>query len=355
MGRLIRYELKRLLPVRRGIVCLLAVAAVCVGLFWYSCAQVDYSEVQEVLTAYTGRANTGALAQAQLRYEQLLEKWEAGELTQEEQEEWEALETPVWLNRCDSVRTSNLEEQGIQAQTLIVGETVTYGLLEEFIARYLPVIAIFLIAFFVSPVFSSECENRTDGLLLATRHGKRRVILAKIAAALLLTSILYVAVVGLYAALSLAMWGPGDGGASFVFTAADVFRYLSSPFEFRVWQYVPLMLLISWFGCLGFCMFTLLISALNRRALWATMISLAAGLVPLGAYWLIGEEASPLTNLLRFTYSQTIGVRALFSTNCTVALFGVQVRTVYLSLPVLAAGSALFGVLAYQVFRRHSV
>ncbi len=102
-------------------------------------------------------------------------------------------------------------------------------------------------------------------------------------------------------------------------------------------------------------MFTLLISALNRRALWATMVSLAAGLVPLGAYWLIGEEASPLTNLLRFTYSQTISVRTLFSTNCTVALFGVQVRTVYLSLPVLAAGAAVFSVLAYQAFRRHSV
>ncbi|MCD8376802.1 MAG: ABC transporter permease subunit [Oscillospiraceae bacterium] len=355
MGRLIRYELKKLLPVRRALVCLLALTAVCAGLFAYSCAQADYREMQEALTAYTGSANTGALAQAQRRYEQLLPKQEAGALTQAEQEEWEALEFPVWLNRCDSVRKSSLAEMGLQARTLAIGETVAYGLLEDFIASYLPAIAIFLIAFFVSPVFSSEYENRTDALLLAARHGKRRAILAKMAAALLLTTFVYAAAVGIYAALSLAVWGPGDGNASFVMTAVDVFRYLSSPFEFRVWQYVPVLLLVSWLGCLGFCMFTLLVSALNRRALWATMVSLAAGLIPFVAYHLLSDESAPLTNVLRFAYSQAISVRTLFSGGYTVSLFGAEIRTVYLSLPALAGVSAIFGLLACQVFRRHQV
>lgn len=352
MGRLIRYELKKIISPAKFTVLLTAAALLCIGVFCLTCAQTNAEIAKEYQILYRGDVLTGPVSQAVARERFLREKGDTVGLTDEEYEEFESLEEAAHLNRCDEVRKMNLAEYGIQPKTLVVGDTISYGFTERFISTYLPLILCFMLAFLLGPVFASEYESRMDGLVLASQNGKRKVIYAKIISAVVVTVACFIIIMGIYSAITVAVWGLSDSNASFVFSS-DVFTYLSSPFDFTVLQYSALSSAVSLLGCLGFCAFALFVSAKCRHTAAAVIICLATGYVPFLTYLMIGDEHSALTNILRFAYSQIISVRTLFATNSSVAFGSVKIRTVYLSLTVLLVSTVSLTVWAYKTFRRH--
>lgn len=194
-----------------------------------------------------------------------------------------------------------------------------------------------------------------DGLLLATKNGKRKVIISKLFASCIVTILAHLVIIMVFVIQTIAVYGIGDLDVSFVFTAGDPFTYITSPFDYTVWQYVIVMLGVSLSGCIGYCIFVLLISSKCKHSVVASMICMAFAYIPFLTYLIVRNEQAPITNILRFTYSQIISVRTLCSTYCTVSIGNFEIQSVYLSLLLLCVLSVGFTVLTYRTFRSHQV
>lgn len=350
---LIWFELRKALSVRKLIALSAAIVILCEAIFVYIQFQADYEFVKEIQSKYAGPVTNSDVAKSVARYEELLEIDKTVGLSQRQEEEFLALETPVWLNRCDEVRKERLAEYGITPRTIVIGDTISYGFMENFISRFFPLIICFIIAFLIGPVFAAEYENRTDGLLLSTRNGKRKVIISKFLASFIVTILAHIIIIAFFMIRTIAAYGISDCDVSFIFTAGDPFTYIASPFDYTVLQYILVMCGISLLGCIGYCIFTLLISSICRHSVVSSMICMAMAYVPFLTYLILGNERGLISDILRFTYSQIIGVRTLFSTYSTVSIGSFKIQSVYVSLFLICIMSAGAAVLTYRIFRRH--
>lgn len=355
MRRLIWFELKKALSVRKLISLAAAIVILCGAIFIFLQFQADYEFIKEVQSKYAGVVTDGAVAESVTRYEELLKIDQTVGLTQQQEEEFLSLETPVWLNRCDEVRKERLAEYGITPSTIVIGDTISYGFLENFISRFFPLIICFIISFLIGPVFTTEYENKMDGLLLSTKNGKRKVIISKLLASFIITLLSHIAIITVFMLQSIIAYGISDLDASFVFTAGDPFTYIASPFDYTVLQYVIIMLIVSLLGCIGYCIFTLFISSKCKHSVVSSMICMAIAFIPFLTYLTVGNEQAPITNILRFMYSQIISVRTLFSTYCTVSIGNFKIQSIYLSLFLVCVLSVGFAILTYKTFRKHQV
>ena len=338
MKEMIFFELKKLVNLRKIMVLGSVLLLLCIGSFGIILAMGDWKGAAEMLTRYSGSVENNP---------QIEEDRKSNDAR--------LAEYASWLVRCDEVRKTNLAEMGFEAETLVVGDTIFYGFMEEFIANYVPFILGFVIALLIAPVFALEYGNRTVGFLLSAKNGKRKLIFAKFISAMMVVLAVYSFVIGVFAIISLCVFGPGDGNASFIFTADYVYNYFSSPFNFTVWQYMLVMLFVSLLGCIGFGIFTLFVSAKCKSPLVASMISLMVVYVPLLAFKSLGQNEGIVPNILRLFHGAVMGVRTLFSD-----YFPVQVGTVTFTMPaisitLLCISSLIWGISAFCGFRRHQV
>ncbi len=128
---------------------------------------------------------------------------------------------------------------------------------------------LFVIGVCIAPVFASEYETGADALLLTTKYGKTRLILAKIAAAVLFGIGYAVPVIGLCAALI---------GCSVGFSGMELPVQLwetTIPYDWSMGKAVLVSMALMLLVMLTFTLFTLMLSARCRSA----MISLAIGVV----------------------------------------------------------------------------
>lgn len=358
MKEMIFYELKKLINLRKLLVLGTVLLLLCVGSFAIIYAMGDWKGAAEMLTYYSGSVeNNSRIEEAEKRYQELYEQYIVANVEMDEVtwQEYIDLEYPKWLVRCDEVRKQNLAEMGLEAETLVVGETTFYAFMEEFIANYLPFILGFVIALLIAPVFATEYGNKMDGLLLSTKHGKKNLIIGKFIATILVILLAYIFVVGIFGVISLCVCGIGDINASFIFTSDYVFHYLFSPFNFRVWQYMLVMFTCSLLGCLGFGCLTLFVSSRCRSALSASMISLMVVYVPILAFKSIGENEGVVPNILRLFHGAVMGVRTLFSNYFPVYIGNVTLTIPAISITLLFVSSILYGIFAFRGFQKHQV
>lgn len=139
MRHLIWFELKKTLSVRKLIVLAATIVVLCRAIFVFIQFQADYEYIKEVQNQYAGVVTDGAVAESVTRYEEWLEIDKTVGLSHQQKEEFLSLETPVWLNRCDEVRKEHLAEYGITPSTIVIGDTISYGFMENFISRFFPI------------------------------------------------------------------------------------------------------------------------------------------------------------------------------------------------------------------------
>ena len=358
MKELVGYELKKIANVRKIWILAIVLFLLCIGSFAIISAMGDWQGAKEMLEYYSGSVeNNPRIESAKIRYQEICEQYidQGIEMDEVTEAEFYAMEYPLFLARCDSVRKENLAEMGFEAETLVVGDTIFYAFIEEFIANYLPFILGFVIAFLIAPVFASEYGNHMDGLLLSSKHGKRKLIFGKFIAATSTIILAYVYVVGIFSILAICFCGIGDLNASFIFTADNVFIYLSSPYNFLVWQYILILLGCSLFGCMCFGCLTLLASSRCQNAISASMLSLAFIYVPILAFKMIGQNEGLVPNILRMFHGAVIGVRTLFSDYFPVELGQVTLTMPVISIAFLAISSGVFIMAAFRGFQKHQV
>ncbi len=207
-----------------------------------------------------------------------------------------------------------------------------------------------LILLGLSPVFSEEYSTNVASILLSSKHGKRKVVTAKIMASsiYITTLVLFFSIVNMVA--NFYSWGMG-GGAS---PLQNVNFYVGSPYSLTILQYYFYEVLIHLVGSVAFGLLVLLMSALSKSAL----IPFFSGGLVLAAPILLHKSSvdiSWLNRIIELSYSVVIMVINIFAEFRVYNFFGTPILYPYVALIVILVLSLATGYLTYYTFRNHQI
>ncbi len=186
---------------------------------------------------------------------------------------------------------------------------------------------IVLVLIGLSPIFSEEHTQRTASLIAATKHGKRKVITAKV-----LASLSYI--VGIFIILNAAnlliQWyyhGGFAGGNVPIQSFMDYYMneslYQYSPFNWTVWQGVAITLGIQLFGAASISVLVLFISSRIKNTMIVFFTSGALITLPALFNTLGLPERFKLFQLIRdFSYLELLRADGLINRFKAYNLFG---------------------------------
>jgi ABC-type transport system involved in multi-copper enzyme maturation permease subunit len=201
----------------------------------------------------------------------------------------------------------------------------------------------------LAPIFSNEYMTGMDQLQLSTRHGRRKGIYAKIAAALIYTAF----VIGVWSVFNLIqrILVYGDGGWSA--PLQQLFQYRYSPYDFDMLTFIFVQLGIHALGAVGFALLVLLISAWCRHTILSILVSGAIFSLPIAIVVFFKIDLGMYENILDFTYTNVMRVTDLFDRFEVLNLFGYPVLYAYAAIVVMAVLSiAATRLLLYTMKRR---
>lgn len=202
------------------------------------------------------------------------------------------------------------------------------------------------------PVISDEYTKRTVGLILATKNGKKRIVTAKILAALTYLVVVFalVHVVNLF--LQWYKFGGLKGwDAPIQNLLGDMIANPimgNSPFDWDVWQFYAITLSVQFLACVAFAILVLCISMIVKNAMIAFFMSGAILGVPF-IFRQLGLEKGIFEYINSFSYLEFIRVERLFHEFNAYNLLGFPV--LYPHMLLFAFGCITVAILLYTYYR----
>jgi hypothetical protein len=214
-----------------------------------------------------------------------------------------------------------------------------------------PVFMAALILLGLSPSFSEEYTTNAASIILSSKHGKRKVITAKILAGVSYVTVLALVFSIMNVAVYVYLYGTGGGSSPF----QNIDLFYGSPYSFTIFQYYKYCILIFSGGSIAFGLLVLLLAALSRTAL----IPFFAGSVILGAPILIdkilGVKPEWLNAAIKLSYVRVIQVSDLFSGFKVFNFFGTPIMYANVAVFTISSLSLVVIYFIYYSFRNHQV
>lgn len=140
-----------------------------------------------------------------------------------------------------------------------------------------PMIAICVV---LAPVFSSEYQDGTDAVILATRHGRGRLVTAKVAASLLFSTAYFALCAAILCGIALGAFGVEGGDLPVQLVS------VTAPYALTMGQAVAVGVALAYLMAMGFAALTLALSSRTRSTLSVFMVDvvlvLMTALIPTG-------------------------------------------------------------------------
>ncbi len=223
----------------------------------------------------------------------------------------------------------------------------TDGYTRFFVIVYtLGLIAAFVMAICVAPLFSGEYVSGADQLILSSKHGKNRLIAAKLFTGFSLAAVICLALTALSFGMSLAIFG-ADGGS------APLQLYLiSSPYPLTMWQTALLLAVCTFFACMMTTAITMLLSAKLKTPFGVIILIGVLLIAPmLGS---VSEQNIVLYKLYNLLPTQMADLWSVIG-RIQYEFFGLVVRP-YVFLPLFAVVvSVLLTPFTYRSFKNHQI
>ena len=257
------------------------------------------------------------------------------EMLAEGDETWtfSAAEQKFWLDRLASVE-----------RPLVWGWTGGWQNILSCLGFFSLVVAAVCVA--VTPLFSGEYQDRTDAVVLATRHGRSRLVAAKIVAGFVFATAYFALCAAIIVAASLAFFGTDGADLAMQVVA------MRCPYDLTVGQAALVGLGTAYLVTLGFAALTMALSAKLRSQL--AIFAIVA--VLLFATAVVGGFGNGIVIHIRNLFPvNALNVGTLFWSYMsypfgTVVLdLRAMVAVVYLALAAACTALAAVG------FRRHQV
>ena len=208
-----------------------------------------------------------------------------------------------------------------------------------------------LILLSLSPVFSEEYSTNMDSLILSSKHGKRKLVTAKLIA----STITVLSFIVFFAAVNVATNGfiLGLGGSSS--RLQELVKYFASPFNLTLGDYFLVQLIVHILGSAAFGLFVLLISVFSRSPLIPFFIGGSVYGIPIFLNSVLRLEGAWVRALVEFSYTQSIKVEDLFLNFRAFNVFGFPVLYIYVLGAFILSISIAVLIGIYQGFRSRQV
>lgn len=199
----------------------------------------------------------------------------------------------------------------------------------------------------IAPVFAGEYQSKCDSLLLCMKHGKHRLILAKLAASTVYASVLYWGIVSLYSAVLLIFVGK-DG---WDLPVQLIYSGMPSSYALTTSQAYLLALLAGYVVTLGLAGLVLFLSALFKNPYVVIVTAFLYLCVPLflstnsGGYLWVHLLALLPEKISEFHFASYIAY----------SIGNIKMTLPTASMIVNGLCAVVFSGLAYFFFRRHQV
>lgn len=230
----------------------------------------------------------------------------------------------------------------------------------DFISPAMTVIFLaILILLGVTPVFTDDYSKQRIDLILASKHGKRRIVTAKImavityVAAILFSLHLVNAIFAWFKFGGLKGWDVPIHGLG-ALESISFFSFETSPFNLNIWQLYIITIFIQFVGLIAFAILIMLLSILFKNSINTLLVSsLVVGLPFLMEHLEFGTfQRGIFSYITDFNYAAFMKASTLFETFKAYNLFGFPVlypNVLLLTFGILTAG---FIGLIYRRFRK---
>ncbi|MBT9172625.1 MAG: hypothetical protein DDT21_01011 [Syntrophomonadaceae bacterium] len=208
-----------------------------------------------------------------------------------------------------------------------------------------------LILLTLAPVFADEYAVKMDSLILSSRHGRKKVVTAKIVASLFAVFSYAVILLIINVAVNSVLFSL-DGSQV---ALQELFPYRHSPFNLNVSQYFFIQQATHLFGAAAFSLLVLLLSVFSRNAL---IPFFTGGAIYAGPFFLtrvLNIEHELIQRLMDFSYSQLIIVEKMFSNFHVINLFGMPVLYLQVMYFLFLLISAVTIYFVYSGFAKRQV
>jgi len=164
----------------------------------------------------------------------------------------------------------------------------------------------FLLIAALSPVFSEEYDRKMDALILTSRHGKRRCVIAKVTASYLFALLVTGATLLFLTLAFLKSYGLSGGEASIQLSGRYYMREV--PYFLTSLGAAGLSLVLWIAGTLILTGVILILSSLCRTAFFTLIASLAFYMVPMLLNGLVPKELLSLTPFWTFMLEKPLEI-----------------------------------------------
>lgn len=220
-----------------------------------------------------------------------------------------------------------------------------------------------LILLGVTPVFANEYTNRTAGLILATKHGKRKIVSAKILAVLTYIAVVLILLHFVNGILQLTKYGGLQGWNTPIQNLSNWLDSLSmisfdqSPYAFEIWQLYVLTFGLQFIACIAVAILVILISIVFKNTMQTLLICSAVIGVPfmLAQFTIDKGIKGILSHITSFNYGEFMKVTGLFKEFKVYNVFGYPVSYPYLLIAIFAIITTIFMILIYNRYRHTQI
>jgi hypothetical protein len=175
-----------------------------------------------------------------------------------------------------------------------------------------------LIILGLSSVFSGEDETGMNQYILSSKHGRRKLVSAKISASsvyvVFVAFVLYIEAFVHHAYLYTLEGGQGS--------LQLAFKYIASPYNFTLMEYHLVQLAFYLCSAIAFAMFVLLVSSLIRNSLISFFVSGVIFGLPLFVLKILSLKQEWILDLFAFSFVSLMGVEELFMNFKAFSVFG---------------------------------
>lgn len=215
-----------------------------------------------------------------------------------------------------------------------------------------------LILLGLTPVFADEYTKRTADLILATKHGKRRIVSVKIMAAITYIFVLFIL---LHFVNLVFQWGKFGGFQGWNAPIQSLpgglsidLLYEQSPYGWEVWQFFILSFTIQFFACVAFGILVLFLSVVWKNSMIAFFISGALLGIPFMIQQ-IGLNRGAFQYVSSFNYSELMKAATLFEQFKVYNVLGYPILYPPLILGIFLVLTSVLTYLIYYRFRYQQV
>ena len=205
-----------------------------------------------------------------------------------------------------------------------------------------------LILIGLAPIFAAEYSGKTDALLLTSKHGKKRLIHAKIKAGLLFAVLSWGVIQLINTLLIFSIYGTTGAEAYW-----QDWNKILSPFAFNQWQITLVTVATCLIGSLFLACIVMLISAFSKNQ----FISLLAGgfLFMFPAINLALTDNNALQGFFDFTPVRILTAANQWQSFKLFYLFGNAIPAQYVILTTAIVLSGFSACASFFIFKRHQV